>query len=82
MNRLVLLFVLLPALALLTAAGALFLFAPDQVAELAANSVDMRLVQPWRVGVTLLLLAAPLLIAVIYAGKTAIPGNHLAQQGR
>lgn len=66
MDRSILNFVFIPAIALTTLLGVLFLVAPTALAALAVNSVDVQLVQPWRVGVALLLLALTLLIAAVF----------------
>ncbi|GAB4299677.1 MAG: hypothetical protein Kow0096_19220 [Thiohalomonadaceae bacterium] len=81
MNRLVLLFVLLTALVLVAALGALFIFAPQDIAGLAANSVDVRLVEPARVGTTLLAFALPMLAVTVYAARATLRGRHLTRQG-
>jgi hypothetical protein len=79
MNRLVLIFILLPALALLSVLGALFLFAPEGIAGLAANSVDVQVVEPWRVGMVLLLCALPLLAATLYMVRAGLRDRQFTQ---
>lgn len=81
MNRLALLFVLLTALALVAIMGALFILAPQGVAGLAANSVDVRLVEPARIGITLLVFALPMLAATVYAARTTLRSQRLTRQG-
>lgn len=76
MNRMVLFFVLLPTLALISVLGTLFLVAPAGVTGLAANSVDLQVVEPWRVGITLLLCSLPLLVATIYAARAALRASQ------
>lgn len=81
MNRLALLFVLLTALALVAVMGALFIFAPEGVAGLAANSVDVRLVEPARIGITLLAVVLPMLAGTVYAARVTLRGLRPTRQG-
>lgn len=81
MDRSWLNFVILPAIALTALLGVLFLVTPATLAALAVNSVDVPLVQPWRVGVALLLLALTLLVAAVYLFRDAArQGEHIGQE--
>ena len=69
MEKLVLNLVLIPALVIVSLLGGMFILTPEMIAGFAVNSIDTQVVQPWRVGVALLALAVPLLVAVVYTAK-------------